>query len=104
MIKENLEVVENNIRKACDRAGRDYDSVTLICVSKTKPVEMIEEAVECGKREFGENKAQEVLRRRKHCSQGTVYSARPTEKPCLCEPRYLCPIAPGLRCMPLLVR
>lgn len=60
MIKENLEVVENNIRKACDRAGRDYDSVTLICVSKTKPVEMIEEAVECGKREFGENKAQEM--------------------------------------------
>ena len=60
MIKENLEVVENNIRKACDRAGRDYDSVTLICVSKTKPVEMIEGAVECGKREFGENKAQEM--------------------------------------------
>lgn len=60
MIKERLAVVEENIRLACERAGRNPEEVTLICVSKTKPVEMIEEAYRCGKREFGENKAQEM--------------------------------------------
>ncbi len=60
MIKENLTVVEENIRQACLRSGRNLEDVTLICVSKTKPVELIEEAIACGKREFGENKAQEL--------------------------------------------
>ena len=60
MVKENLKIVEENIRRACERAGRDVSEVTLISVSKTKPVEMIEEAYEYGKREFGENKAQEL--------------------------------------------
>lgn len=60
MIKENLSVVENNIASACKRAERDPKEVTLIAVSKTKPMEMIEEAIACGKREFGENKAQEM--------------------------------------------
>ena len=44
MVKENLKIVEENVRQACLRAGRAEDDVTLICVSKTKPVEMIEEA------------------------------------------------------------
>lgn len=60
LIKENLSVVENNIARACKRANRDPKEVTLIAVSKTKPMEMIEEAIACGKREFGENKAQEM--------------------------------------------
>jgi hypothetical protein len=60
LIKENLMQVEENIRQACSRAGRDASEVTLIAVSKTKPVEMIEEAIAYGKREFGENKAQEM--------------------------------------------
>lgn len=60
MIKENLAIVEENIRQACQRAGRSEDEVTLIAVSKTKPIEMIREALACGKREFGENKAQEM--------------------------------------------
>ena len=59
MIRENLLKVEENIKAACGRAGRDPEEVTLIAVSKTKPMEMIEEALACGKREFGENKAQE---------------------------------------------
>lgn len=60
MIAENLAAVEENIRAACERAGRSREDVTLISVSKTKPVEMIEEAYRLGKREFGENKAQEM--------------------------------------------
>ena len=60
MINDNLQNVEENIRQACLRSGRDVSGVTLISVSKTKPVEMIQEAYEYGKREFGENKAQEL--------------------------------------------
>ena len=60
MVKENLAKVEKNIIAACERAGRNPDDVTLIAVSKTKPVEMIQEAIEYGKKEFGENKAQEM--------------------------------------------
>lgn len=60
MIRENLAKVEENIAQACRRCGRESGEVTLIAVSKTKPVAMIQEAIECGKREFGENKAQEM--------------------------------------------
>lgn len=60
MIQENLAKVEENIAQACKRCGRDLEEVTLIAVSKTKPVTMIQEALDCGKREFGENKAQEM--------------------------------------------
>ena len=45
MIKENLEFVEENIKKACERAGRNREDVTLIAVSKTKPVSDIREAM-----------------------------------------------------------
>lgn len=60
MVKENLSKVEKKIQDACERSGRDPKEVTLIAVSKTKPIEMIEEAVSAGKKEFGENKAQEM--------------------------------------------
>jgi hypothetical protein len=60
MIKENLKIVEENIEAACKRAGRNRDEVTLIAVSKTKPVEMLREAIEYGMVDFGENKVQEM--------------------------------------------
>lgn len=59
-IRENLEIVEKNIQAACDRAGRDRSEVTLIAVSKTKPVSDIREAMDCGITVFGENKVQEI--------------------------------------------
>ncbi len=60
MIRENFFHVEEKIRQACFRSGRDVEDVVLVAVSKTKPNSMIEEAYACGKREFGENKAQEM--------------------------------------------
>ncbi len=59
-IGENLKEVHRNIENACLRVHRDPGEVTLIAVSKTKPVEMILEAVEEGERCFGENKPQEI--------------------------------------------
>ncbi len=61
MLKENLAQVEENIKKACEKAGRDRKDVTLIAVSKTKPVEMLQEIYDEGIRVFGENKVQELV-------------------------------------------
>ena len=60
MLGENLRVVEKKIEEACVRAGRNPGEVTLIAVSKTKPVEMLQEVYDAGAREFGENKPQEL--------------------------------------------
>ena len=60
MIKENIEQVREKIAAACRRAGRDPKEVTLIAVSKTKPVSDIYEAMETGIVDFGENKVQEL--------------------------------------------
>lgn len=60
MLKENLAQVEKNIELACKKAGRDRSEVTLIAVSKTKPVEMLQEIYDEGIRNFGENKVQEL--------------------------------------------
>ena len=60
MIKENIIDVEAKIKAACERAGRDISEVTLIAVSKTKPVSDIDEAYNYGVRDYGENKVQEL--------------------------------------------
>ena len=61
MVTENLEIVNQKIAQACKRAGRRRDEVTLIAVSKTKPVSLLEEAYQAGARDFGENKVQEMM-------------------------------------------
>lgn len=60
MLKDNLKTVEQNILRACEAAGRDRSEVTLIAVSKTKPVDMLQEIYSEGIRDFGENKVQEM--------------------------------------------
>lgn len=64
MVTENIAEVNAKIAAACRRAGRDRSEVTLIAVSKTKPESMIEEAYEVGQRDFGENKVQEICRKK----------------------------------------
>ena len=60
MLYDNYKEVQNNIIKACEKAGRNPDEVTLIAVSKTKPLSDIEELISYGVKEFGENKPQEM--------------------------------------------
>ncbi len=60
-LQENYYNVQARILAACERAGRDPESVTLIAVSKTKPVGMIEELAGFGQCEFGENHVQEIV-------------------------------------------
>lgn len=59
MLQSQYEEVQKRIEAACTRCGRDRSEVTLIAVSKTKPVEMLEEIYALGERNFGENKVQE---------------------------------------------
>ena len=60
MLKENLRNVESQIQASCEKSGRQREDVTLIAVSKTKPVELLQEAYDAGVRDFGENKVQEI--------------------------------------------
>jgi pyridoxal phosphate enzyme (YggS family) len=60
MIKENLSAIHNRINAAASKAGRNSDEITLIAVSKRKSVEMIQEAIAAGQKDFGENYLQEA--------------------------------------------
>jgi pyridoxal phosphate enzyme (YggS family) len=60
MIADNIHSVETRIQNACERAGRNRDDVTLICVTKTMPVEDLRQAYDAGQRCFGENRVQEI--------------------------------------------
>ncbi|MCJ7835632.1 YggS family pyridoxal phosphate-dependent enzyme [Cuneatibacter sp. NSJ-177] len=60
MVAENYREVEARVAAACKRSGRKREDVTLIAVSKTKPVEMIRELMAIGVKDFGENKPQEL--------------------------------------------
>ena len=57
---ENYKEVEKKVKAACDRSGRSCDDVTLIAVSKTKPVSMMEDLLSLDVIDFGENKVQEL--------------------------------------------
>ena len=60
-IKNNIAAVEQNIEDACASCGRKRADVKLIAVSKTKPMEALQEAYDYGCRDFGENKVQELV-------------------------------------------
>ncbi len=60
MLKDNLNDVQRRIGEACHRAGRDPREVTLVAVSKTKPLADIEELLKTGQLEYGENYVQEL--------------------------------------------
>ena len=64
MLKENLIHVQENRAQACKNAERKREEVTLVAVSKTKPVSMLQEIYNCGVRDFGENKVQEICDKR----------------------------------------
>ena len=60
-LAKNYNAVKENIKKACEQAGRLQEEVTLLAVSKTKPVDMLMDVYHAGARDFGENKVQELV-------------------------------------------
>lgn len=59
-VKDRYEIVLENIKKACERSGRNPEDITLISVTKTHGAELINEAIDAGAKDIGENKAQEL--------------------------------------------
>lgn len=60
-IKDNLTSIHQQIQTACQKAGRPQSAVKLLAVSKTKPVEDIQSAIDAGQHAFGENYVQEGI-------------------------------------------
>ncbi len=60
-IKENLDIIKQNIEKACVKSGRDSKDVLILAVTKTIDPERINEAVSLGLNDLGENRVQELL-------------------------------------------
>ena len=61
MLYDNYELVKQNVKRACERAGRNFQDITIIAVSKTKPLSDIEELLAHDVADFGENKVQELV-------------------------------------------
>ncbi len=64
MIRENIEEIRRRIESACLRSGRHPNEVTLLAVSKTFSAAVVEEAVEAGLADVGENYVQELLEKK----------------------------------------
>lgn len=62
-IKENIENIRKRIADAAQRVGRDTDDIKLISVTKTVDIDKVEEAIEAGSLDAGENKPQELARK-----------------------------------------
>ncbi len=62
-ISENLKTVKENIEKACENACRETASVSLIAVTKTYGVDVINEAIDHGVCDIGENRVQEIMQK-----------------------------------------
>lgn len=60
-LKNNLEEVNNIIKEHAVKVSRNPKDITLVAVSKTKPVEMLKEVYDLGVRDFGENYVQELV-------------------------------------------
>lgn len=69
-IKENLEDVNKRIAAAAEKSGRSAEDVTLVAVTKTHPVEMINEAISLGVTDIGENKVQEIMDKYEYVTPG----------------------------------
>ena len=59
-IKDSLKHSLASIEDSAEQCGRQYKDICLVAVSKTKPIQMIEEAYRAGQRHFGENRMLEL--------------------------------------------
>lgn len=69
-VRENLERLEERIAAACARAGRERSEIRLIAIAKTKPAELVNEAIAAGITDIGENRVQEAVAKKPFVSTG----------------------------------
>ncbi|MFZ8862840.1 MAG: YggS family pyridoxal phosphate-dependent enzyme [Thermocrinis sp.] len=63
MICHKIQEIEQRLARACEKAGRKREEVLLLGASKYANAEKIREAYQCGVRAFGENRAQDFLKK-----------------------------------------
>ena len=73
MIAENLKNLRKRIEQACQKCGRKIDDVQLIAVAKTFSAELIQEAIDTGQIEFGENYVQELQEKHKTLAEQVIH-------------------------------
>lgn len=62
-LRNNLDAVQDALRAACERSGRDPRDVTLVAVTKSAQLEWIQRLYELGCRDFGESRPQQLVQR-----------------------------------------
>ena len=73
MIRKNRDIIQQTINDICSNCGRDPGEIRLVAVTKTHPVEIIEEAYQFGIRDFGENKVQELAPKMKELPDDIIW-------------------------------
>lgn len=69
MVTDNYKYIKQQVIETAQKCGRNPDDITLIAVSKTKPLSDIEELIQIGVSDFGENKVQELCEKYENVSQ-----------------------------------
>jgi PLP dependent protein len=62
-LSQNLAAVQQQMALACQRVGRPLDAVTLVAVTKSVPVPVIQALYDLGLRDFGESRPQQLVAR-----------------------------------------
>lgn len=73
MIAKNIEILLEKLDSACSNSGRKKDDVKLIAVSKNFEIEDIQQAVDAGLKEFGENRTKELVPKFEHFSNSVTW-------------------------------
>ena len=60
-IADNIAQIKEKIRAAAEKAGTNPDDILLVAVTKTRPVSDLNEAIDAGITDIGENKVQEIM-------------------------------------------
>ena len=69
LVVENYNMIKKQVEECARACGRNPDDITLIAVSKTKPLSDIEELIPIGVKDFGENKVQELCNKYENVSK-----------------------------------
>lgn len=70
---DRIAETESRIARACEKAQRDIDEITLVAVSKTKSSQEVDAIFSAGLKHFGENKAQELIEKSQACNQEIIW-------------------------------
>lgn len=73
MVVENYRNIKEQVIQTAKQAGRNPEEITLIAVSKTKPLSDIEELIAIGVEDFGENKVQELCDKYENVSKSVRF-------------------------------